>query len=82
MLQVYLYSYIVLFAYVVLMVCIGIMEDAFFTAVFPTLWKKQSISEDEWKRIVELIQNETEAQNPNFLQQQGEILSNVQRQLF
>ncbi|KAH9128698.1 hypothetical protein LEN26_005755 [Aphanomyces euteiches] len=80
--HVYLYSYIVLFAYVVLMVCIGIMEDAFFTAVFPTLWKKQSISEDEWKRIVELIQNETEAQNPNFLQQQGEILSNVQRQLF
>ncbi|CAI5724010.1 unnamed protein product [Peronospora farinosa] len=32
--QIYVYSYMILFSYVVLMVCIGIIEDAFFSAVF------------------------------------------------
>ncbi|KAI9920030.1 hypothetical protein PsorP6_015716 [Peronosclerospora sorghi] len=31
--QLYVYSYLILFSYVVLMVCIGIIEDAFFAAV-------------------------------------------------
>ena len=31
--QIYIYSYIILFSYVVLMVCIGIIDDAFFSAV-------------------------------------------------
>lgn len=36
--QLYVYSYLILFSYVVLMVCIGIIEDAFFSAVFPASW--------------------------------------------
>ena len=32
--QIYIYCYIVLFSYVVLMVCIGIIEDAFFSALY------------------------------------------------
>ncbi|DBA02208.1 TPA: hypothetical protein N0F65_007618 [Lagenidium giganteum] len=36
--QLYVYSYMILFSYVVLMVCIGIIEDAFFSAVFPESW--------------------------------------------
>ncbi|KAL4166520.1 hypothetical protein KRP22_013778 [Phytophthora ramorum] len=36
--QIYVYSYMILFSYVVLMVCIGIIEDAFFSAVFPASW--------------------------------------------
>ncbi|OWZ11701.1 Mucolipin [Phytophthora megakarya] len=36
--QIYVYSYMILFSYVVLMVCIGIIEDAFFSAVFPATW--------------------------------------------
>lgn len=36
--QFYIYSYLILFSYVVLMVCIGIIEDAFFSAVFPASW--------------------------------------------
>lgn len=36
--QIYVYGYIILFSYVVLMVCIGIIEDAFFSAVFPVSW--------------------------------------------
>jgi mucolipin 3 len=36
--QMYVYSYMILFSYVVLMVCIGIIEDAFFSAVFPASW--------------------------------------------
>lgn len=32
--QIYVYSYMILFSYVILMVCIGIIEDAFFSAVF------------------------------------------------
>lgn len=36
--QLYVYSYMILFSYVVLMVCIGIIEDAFFSAVFPASW--------------------------------------------
>lgn len=36
--QLYVYSYLLLFSYVVLMVCIGIIEDAFFSAVFPASW--------------------------------------------
>jgi mucolipin 3 len=36
--QIYVYSYLILFSYVVLMVCIGIIEDAFFSAVFPASW--------------------------------------------
>ncbi|RLN46988.1 hypothetical protein BBJ28_00010043 [Nothophytophthora sp. Chile5] len=36
--QIYVFSYMILFSYVVLMVCIGIIEDAFFSAVFPASW--------------------------------------------
>ncbi|KAL7684568.1 putative polycystin cation channel, PKD1/PKD2 [Plasmopara halstedii] len=36
--QIYVYGYMLLFSYVVLMVCIGIIEDAFFSAVFPASW--------------------------------------------
>ncbi|ETW08978.1 hypothetical protein H310_01456 [Aphanomyces invadans] len=80
--QVYLYSYIVIFAYVVLMVCIGIMEDAFFTSAFPSLWKEKTLSEDEWTRVVDLIRAETMAKYPDIADKQGEILSHVHRQLF
>ncbi|KAF1779338.1 Polycystin cation channel, PKD1/PKD2 [Phytophthora cactorum] len=38
--QIYVYSYMILFSYVVLMVCIGIIEDAFFSAVFPASWPR------------------------------------------
>ncbi|RHY28394.1 hypothetical protein DYB32_006007 [Aphanomyces invadans] len=80
--SVYLYSYIVIFAYVVLMVCIGIMEDAFFTSAFPSLWKEKTLSEDEWTRVVDLIRAETMAKYPDIADKQGEILSHVHRQLF
>lgn len=40
--QIYIYSYMILFSYVVLMVCIGIIEDAFFSAVFPASWPSDS----------------------------------------
>lgn len=45
--QVYMYSYMILFSYVVLMVCIGIIEDAFFSAVFPESWPSLDQSERE-----------------------------------
>lgn len=34
----YVYSYLIIFSYVVLMVCIGIIEDSFFSAAFPASW--------------------------------------------
>ncbi|KAG6590642.1 Mucolipidin [Phytophthora cinnamomi] len=45
--QIYVYSYMILFSYVVLMVCIGIIEDAFFSAVFPASWPTLDRSQDE-----------------------------------
>jgi hypothetical protein len=42
--KIYIYSYMILFSYVVLMVCIGIIEDAFFSAVFPTSWPSTTVS--------------------------------------
>jgi mucolipin 3 len=41
--QLYVYSYLILFSYVVLMVCIGIIEDAFFSAVFPASWPSAGV---------------------------------------
>ncbi|TYZ69375.1 hypothetical protein PybrP1_005637 [[Pythium] brassicae (nom. inval.)] len=45
--QLYVYSYMIVFSYVVLMVCIGIIEDAFFSAVFPASWPSLDTSERE-----------------------------------
>lgn len=45
--QIYVYSYMILFSYVVLMVCIGIIEDSFFSAVFPASWPSLEQSERE-----------------------------------
>ncbi|EGZ07824.1 hypothetical protein PHYSODRAFT_526427 [Phytophthora sojae] len=45
--QIYVYSYMILFSYVVLMVCIGIIEDAFFSAVFPASWPSSDKEQDE-----------------------------------
>lgn len=45
--QLYVYSYMIVFSYVVLMVCIGIIEDAFFSAVFPASWPSLDKSERE-----------------------------------
>ncbi|TDH66880.1 uncharacterized protein CCR75_003387 [Bremia lactucae] len=41
--QIYVYSYMILFSYVVLMVCIGLIEDAFFSAVFPDIWPTHAV---------------------------------------
>ncbi|RLO04196.1 hypothetical protein DYB28_009186 [Aphanomyces astaci] len=80
----YLYSYIVIFAYVVLMVCIGIMEDAFFTSAFPSLWKQSTatLTEDQWRHVVELIHDRTKASHPDMVACQTDILTHVERQLF
>ncbi|TMW55412.1 hypothetical protein Poli38472_013303 [Pythium oligandrum] len=48
--QIYVYSYLILFSYVVLMVCIAIMEDAFFSAVFPASWPSLHRAETEGHR--------------------------------
>ncbi|ETV88852.1 hypothetical protein, variant 2 [Aphanomyces astaci] len=82
--QLYLYSYIVIFAYVVLMVCIGIMEDAFFTSAFPSLWKQSTatLTEDQWRHVVELIHDRTKASHPDMVACQTDILTHVERQLF
>ncbi|KAF1328479.1 Mucolipidin protein, partial [Globisporangium splendens] len=45
--QIYVYSYMILFSYAVLMVCIGIIEDAFFSAVFPASWPSLGQQERE-----------------------------------
>jgi hypothetical protein len=45
--QIYVYSYMILFSYVALMVCIGIIEDAFFSAVFPASWPSLDKQERE-----------------------------------
>ncbi|KAE8998499.1 hypothetical protein PR001_g19307 [Phytophthora rubi] len=55
--QIYVYSYMILFSYVVLMVCIGIIEDAFFSAVFPASWPTSD------KEQGELQQNPVEARH-------------------
>lgn len=44
--QLYVYTYMILFSYVVLMVCIGIIEDAFFSAVFPASWPSNTPQQD------------------------------------
>ncbi|KAJ0408805.1 hypothetical protein P43SY_000701 [Pythium insidiosum] len=44
--QMYVYSYLFLFSYVVLMVCIGIIEDAFFSAVFPASTRAMMMPEN------------------------------------
>ena len=43
--QIYVYSYMILFSYVVLMVCIGIIEDAFFSAVLAKDSERHYVSE-------------------------------------
>ncbi|KAF1791813.1 Polycystin cation channel, PKD1/PKD2 [Phytophthora cactorum] len=48
--QIYVYSYMILFSYVVLMVCIGIIEDAFFSAVFPASWPTLDETQHEGQR--------------------------------
>ncbi|OQS02592.1 hypothetical protein THRCLA_05056 [Thraustotheca clavata] len=77
--QIYLYSYIMLFTYVVLMVCIGIIEDAFFSSAFPTLWKQPvALSPDTIDQLQDILLAET----PIELQQtQVEILNRVRLKL-
>ncbi|KAI9985369.1 hypothetical protein PInf_004707 [Phytophthora infestans] len=48
--QIYVYSYMILFSYVVLMVCIGIIEDAFFSAVFPASWPTLDNRQHDYRR--------------------------------
>lgn len=55
--QIYVYSYMILFSYVVLMVCIGIIEDAFFSAVFPASWPTSDKGQEE------VQQNQVEARH-------------------
>lgn len=45
--QIYVYTYMIIFSYVVLMVCIGIIEDSFFSAVFPASWPSLDKAERE-----------------------------------
>ncbi|OQR90446.1 hypothetical protein ACHHYP_05510 [Achlya hypogyna] len=83
--QVYLYSYIMLFTYVVLMVCIGIIEDAFFSSAFPTLWKQPKgdagLSAETWARIRRLVEDETQLEAPHFAAVQAAILDRVRTRL-
>ncbi|KDO28218.1 hypothetical protein SPRG_06267 [Saprolegnia parasitica CBS 223.65] len=88
--QIYLYSYIMLFTYVVLMVCIGIIEDAFFSSAFPSLWKQPAtrsndddasprLANDAWLHLRSLILDETD---PSFRSSQTAILNRVQERLY
>ncbi|KAG7395303.1 Mucolipin-2 [Phytophthora boehmeriae] len=64
--QIYVYSYMILFSYVVLMVCIGIIEDAFFSAVFPASWPTLDKSQEE-----EALQDPTAARGHRHRHQTG-----------
>ncbi|EQC40772.1 hypothetical protein SDRG_01843 [Saprolegnia diclina VS20] len=87
--QIYLYSYIMLFTYVVLMVCIGIIEDAFFSSAFPSLWKQPAtrdddsassrLATDDWLQLRSLILNETD---PSLVVAQTAILNRVHERLY
>ncbi|RLN49640.1 hypothetical protein BBJ29_009660 [Phytophthora kernoviae] len=64
--QIYVYSYMILFSYVVLMVCIGIIEDAFFSAVFPASWPTLDKPEQD-----EALQDPTTARGHRHHHQTG-----------